>query len=78
MNWLIFYLCIWFGLGVVGYFLMRQGFLVDYENVLGKDEAWGWAEVVLGILLVVAGPLAIFIALALKGNSCFKKRPSHD
>ncbi len=73
-EWIIFGLCIWSGLGLVGYFLMRQGFLVSYEAVLGKEKAWDWFDVILGIPLVMTGPLAIMVALIVKGDSCFERR----
>ncbi len=71
---LILYLLLWLLGGVVGYFLMRQAFLVDFEDVLGKTRAWGVPEILSGILSVFMGPLFILVAFIVKGMSCFEKR----
>ena len=64
---------IWLALGVVGYLMMRQGFLVSYERILGKEKAWDWSDKI-GIIFSIMGPIFILIAILVKGKSCFKKR----
>ncbi len=68
-------LAIWWGLGFIGYMMMRQGFLVHFEPLLGKKRAWGITEIAAGILgMAAGGPLFILGALMVKGKYCFGKR----
>ncbi len=65
----------WLLLGTIGYFLMRQGFLVDFEDALGERGAWGPDMILLGIVSVVLlGPLFILMAFIIKGKNCIKRR----
>ena len=70
----IIYITIWLLLGIVGYFMMRQGFLVAFEKGLGKRESWSFGEMSLGILCISYGVFNIFLALAICGKDCFLKR----
>lgn len=65
---------IWLLLGICGYFMMRQGFLVAFEGCLGKRGAWGFCEMCLGIICLSWGILNIFLALSICGMDCFRKR----
>ncbi len=65
---------VWLAFGVVGYMLMRQGSLVDYEQSLGKKRAWSGANAFLGILGCLYGPVFILMAVKIYGRSCVKKR----
>lgn len=68
---------VWELLGFVGYMMMRQGFLVEFEDSLGKQGAWGMREIGPGIILFpVIGPGFIVAALCVQGKVCFKKRQS--
>ncbi len=75
MIWI--YLAIhWIG-GTLGYMLMRQGFLVDFEGVLGKRNVWQKADVFSGIVSgLAAGWVFVLIAFFVKGKFCLKRRPS--
>ena len=64
----------WIG-GLVGYLMIRQGFLVSFESALGKREAWDVSSVVFGIFsAIILGPLFIIVALVVKGRNCFGSR----
>lgn len=68
-------LALWWIGGAIGYFLMRQGFLVTFERPLGKKQAWGVAEIVMGIVAgVIVGWLFVPMAFAVKGRDCIRKR----
>ncbi len=71
MIWII----LWIALGVVGYFMMRQGFLVEFEEKgVGKNVVWPWFMVLLGISSIALGPIFITMALEVQGRNCFRKR----
>lgn len=74
---LIIAIC-WWLLGVCGYFMMRQGSLVEFERCLGKKVAWGGIDIVLGLLYTFLGPLAILQALKMSGKNCFRKRNTRE
>ena len=68
---------VWLLLGVVGYFLMRQGFLVQFESALGEKWAWDSKDIILGIVSIVfGGPIFIIMAFSVQGKRCVKKRVS--
>ncbi|MHC4121991.1 MAG: hypothetical protein ACYSSI_00325 [Planctomycetota bacterium] len=58
----------WLALGAVGYFLMRQGFLVDIG-------IWDKSTATMGILAaIIGGPIFIAVAFMVNGKSCLKNR----
>ena len=65
---------LWLAAGAIGWWLMRQGFLVDFESSLGKKRAWGIKENVAGFFFALLGPVAILAAFFVTGTSCLKKR----
>ena len=65
---------IWWLLGWLGYFLMRQGFFVSFEYALGKQRAWNGADKIMGWLGTCIGPIFVIIAVLVKGKNCFRKR----
>lgn len=65
---------IWLFLGLCGYFMMRQGFLVSFERVLGKKATWGYWDVILGLIYTLYGPFVIIHALSMDGKKCFQRR----
>lgn len=64
----------WWLLGICGYFMMRQGSLVEFERALGKKEAWAYQDIVLGLIYTITGPISILQALKMSGKNCFRKR----
>lgn len=72
---MIYLTIVWLLSGICGYFMMRRGFLVAFENSLGKRGAWGFGEMSLGILCIFFGVLNIFLALIICGLDCFRKIP---
>ena len=58
---------IWLFLGIVGYFLMRQGFLVD----IGE---WPLLAKIGGFVCIFFGPLFVIAALIVNKKNCFRKR----
>ncbi len=69
-------IALWITSGIVGYFLMRQGFLVDHELSLGKKRAWRKRNIAVGMLGSLYGPVFLLMAFMIKGASCLKRRAS--
>lgn len=77
--WYIILAVVWLVGGVLGYMMMRQGFLVKFEYCLGKDIAWEPFHVILGFFSALfAGPLFMLIALLICGRDCCRHRQAHD
>lgn len=64
----------WLLLGICGYFMMRQGFLAQFERAFGKKDAWGRQEWIASLICILLGPMLIFWAFVICGKYCFRKR----
>ena len=53
---------IWLVLGSFGYFMMRRGLLFEFEQKLGKKEAWNKQNMIIGLISILLGPLFMVIA----------------
>ena len=71
---LIIAICCWWLFGICGYFMMRQGSLVEFEKELGKKGAWDIWDILLAAMYTLYGPMAILYAFCVYGKSCFRKR----
>ena len=58
----------WYGLGCVGWAMMRRGFLNKYE-------AWGWGDKIFAPIAATLGPLFMLMAWGIHGRHCFPKPP---
>lgn len=71
---LILLISIWLLLGICGCFMMRQGFYVAFESVLGKKGAWGWLMRITSVALMLCGGFAPLFAVIICRKDCFRKR----
>lgn len=65
---------VWLSFGFVGYIIMRQGFLVEFEESMGKALAWTTDDMVHGFCWTAGGPVFLMVAIMVCGKSCFKRR----
>ena len=73
--WILILIAAWWLFGGIGYFLLRQGFLVEFEQCLGTKKAWGNDDALQAIFFALTcGPLFIVIAFSVEGKFCLKKR----
>lgn len=68
------WIAIWLILGLCGYFMLRQGFLVAFESCLGKEEAWDKDTKRLSMVAIITRPIAMMYAVVICGGDCFHKR----
>lgn len=71
---MIYLAVLWLLLGVCGYLMLRQGFLVAFEASIGKLGAWDAPVVIVGLIGILYGPMMIVWALLICGRDCFRKR----
>ena len=55
---------LWLLMGLAGYMFMRQGFLVDFEFLHGKEWAWDNGCTIVSLFGILVGPLFIALAFA--------------
>jgi hypothetical protein len=68
---------VWLTMGILGYMMMRQGFLVNFEREgHGKSKAWRSFDMYIGFFSVLLGPIFIIISLGTVGKKAFQKRPN--